>query len=267
MRRRSRTTCVSRAVCFFLPWRVTSLAVSRLTASSASLIEADKSPWYLRFARSSLSRPTSKRTLKTSKPTFLRIATGRANHPLRSHRSKILVAVCSVRYIHVPGIPFKQGPKRLLVLTPFSVAGAAGGTLFFSWLIATAEYLLQSGFVSSRHFLCCVPKNLCVSELSPCPSPSQHIFWRLNHAGQNILQEGIRQSKLGIAKVKSDCSSFVTFARVAAMRASSCIVASVLSPSRSCCSQAAIRNACSERKPRFLTAARTSSRSSPEGYR
>src|SRR5882762_6021667 len=158
------------------------------------------SVWTNCFARSSLSRPTSKRTLKTSKPTFLRIATGRANHPLRSHRSKILVAVCSVRYIHVPGIPFKQGPKRLLVLTPFSVAGAAGGTLFFSWLIATAEYLLQSGFVSSRHFLCCVPKNLCVSELSPCPSPSQHIFWRLNHAGQNILQEGIRQSKLGMCQ-------------------------------------------------------------------
>src|SRR6267143_3371875 len=68
-------------------------------------------------------------------------------------------------------------------------------------------------------------------------------------------------------KVKSDCTSLITFARVAAMRASSCVVASVLSPSRSCCSQAAMRNACSERKPRFLTAARTFSRSSPEGYR
>jgi hypothetical protein len=69
------------------------------------------------------------------------------------------------------------------------------------------------------------------------------------------------------AKVKSDCISFVTFARVAAIRASSWVVASVLSPSRSCCSQAAMGNACSERKPRFLTAARTFSRSSPEGYR
>src|SRR5437764_1812595 len=76
MRRRKITTCVSLAVCFFFPCRVTSFTVLRLTASSASLIEADKSPWYLRFARSSLSKPTSRRTLKTSKPTFLRIATG-----------------------------------------------------------------------------------------------------------------------------------------------------------------------------------------------
>jgi len=77
MRRRRRTTCVSRAVCFFFPWRVTNLTVLRLTASSASLIEADKSPRYLRFSRSSLSRPTNSRTLKTSKLGFLRIATGR----------------------------------------------------------------------------------------------------------------------------------------------------------------------------------------------
>src|SRR5215469_1893274 len=77
MRRRRRTTCVSPAVCFFLPWRVTNLTVLRLTASSASLIEADKSPRYLRFSRSSLSRPTNSRTLKTSKLGFLRIATGR----------------------------------------------------------------------------------------------------------------------------------------------------------------------------------------------
>src|SRR2546430_8152695 len=76
MRLLRRTNWVSRAVCFFLPWRVTSLTLLRLTASSASLIEADKSPWYLRFARSNLSRAISKRTLKTSKPTFLRIATG-----------------------------------------------------------------------------------------------------------------------------------------------------------------------------------------------
>src|SRR6516164_1126130 len=77
MRRRRRTTCVSRAVRFFLPWRVTSPTVLRLTASSASLIEADKSPWYRRFSRSSLSRPTNSRTLKTSKSGFLRIATDR----------------------------------------------------------------------------------------------------------------------------------------------------------------------------------------------
>src|SRR2546430_15487454 len=32
--------CVSRAVCFFFPWRVTSLTVLRLTARSASSIEA-----------------------------------------------------------------------------------------------------------------------------------------------------------------------------------------------------------------------------------
>src|SRR5260370_7796266 len=76
MRRRKITTCVSLAVCFFFPCRVTSFTVLRLTASSASLIEADNSPWYLRLRRISSQKPTSRRALKTSKPTFLRIATG-----------------------------------------------------------------------------------------------------------------------------------------------------------------------------------------------
>src|SRR5207247_5513550 len=53
----------------------------------------------LHFARSSLSRPISKRTLKTSKPTFLRIATGRTNI-LRSSRDGTATAVHSVRYIY-----------------------------------------------------------------------------------------------------------------------------------------------------------------------
>src|SRR6266404_4449843 len=50
-------------------------------------------------------------------------------------------------------------------------------------------------------------------------------------------------------------------------RAPSRSVASALSLSRSSRSQAAIRNACSERKPRSLTARRTLFRSSGEGYR
>ena len=52
-----------------------------------------------------------------------------------------------------------------------------------------------------------------------------------------------------------------------AIRASSRSVASALSLSRSSRSQAATRNACSERKPRSLTARRTLFRSSAEGYR
>src|SRR5256886_17710260 len=60
---------------------------------------------------------------------------------------------------------------------------------------------------------------------------------------------------------------FARFVSVAATRASNCSVASVLAPWRISCSQAAMRNACSERKPRSLTAARTWSRSSAEGYR
>src|SRR2546430_2693255 len=60
---------------------------------------------------------------------------------------------------------------------------------------------------------------------------------------------------------------FARFVSVAATRASNCSVASVLAPWRISCSQAAMRNACSERKPRSLTAARTWPRSSPEGNR
>src|SRR6266568_4552381 len=68
-------------------------------------------------------------------------------------------------------------------------------------------------------------------------------------------------------RVKSDCTCFPILARVAAIRASSRSVASALSLSRSSRSQAATRNACSERKPRSLTARRTLFRSSAEGYR
>src|SRR5713226_7775019 len=67
--------------------------------------------------------------------------------------------------------------------------------------------------------------------------------------------------------VRRPCTCFARFVSVAAMRASNCVVASVLSPCRSSCSQAAMRNACSERKPRSLTAMRTFSRSSAEVYR
>src|SRR5689334_22372204 len=113
MRRRKITTCVSLAVCFFFPCSVTSLTVLRLTASSASLIEADKSPWYRRFFRSSLSSAINKRTLNTSKPTGLRIATGSHQHPLRRRRTSVLAA--SRRYdiyitlrfcssLHVPNV-------------------------------------------------------------------------------------------------------------------------------------------------------------------
>src|SRR5882762_7074872 len=68
-------------------------------------------------------------------------------------------------------------------------------------------------------------------------------------------------------RVKSDCTCFPILAKVAAIRASSRSVASALSLSRSSRSQAATRNACPERKPRSLTARRTLSRSSAEGYR
>src|SRR5256884_3344868 len=63
-------------------------------------------------------------------------------------------------------------------------------------------------------------------------------------------------------KVNRDCTSFAIFARVAAMRASSWAVASVLSPCRSSSSQAVRIKACSERKPRSLAAERTRSRNS-----
>ena len=70
-------------------------------------------------------------------------------------------------------------------------------------------------------------------------------------------------------RVNSDCTSLATFASVAnyKMRPSKSAMASVLSLFSSSCSQAATRNACSERKPRSLTAARTWSRRSAEGYR
>src|SRR5213080_631910 len=63
-------------------------------------------------------------------------------------------------------------------------------------------------------------------------------------------------------KVKSDCTSLAIFARVAAIRASSWAVASVLSPCRSSFSQAVRIKARSERKPRSLAAERTRSRNS-----
>jgi len=51
--------------------------------------------------------------------------------------------------------------------------------------------------------------------------PQQHLFGRFNHAGQNVLQQGIGEANCACTRVKSDCTCFPVLARVAAIRASS----------------------------------------------
>jgi hypothetical protein len=69
-------------------------------------------------------------------------------------------------------------------------------------------------------------------------------YWRREFVSANWL----------CAKVNRDCTSLDRFARVAAIRASSWVVASLSSPRSNSFSQAARMNACSDRKPRSFAA-------------
>ena len=52
--------------------------------------------------------------------------------------------------------------------------------------------------------------------------PQAALFGRFNHAGQNVLQQGIGEGKLRVYQSEEDdCTCFAVFARVAAKRASS----------------------------------------------
>src|SRR6516225_3884370 len=79
----------------------------------------------------------------------------------------------------------------LLALVSDTIPGIAANLLKEVDVNDCLGHLFQSGLVSSRHLLCCVAQNLSVSCLRPCPSRRQYVFRRLNHAGQNVLQEGI----------------------------------------------------------------------------
>jgi hypothetical protein len=69
-----------------------------------------------------------------------------------------------------------------------------------SLMLTGGEHLLESGFVSSGYFLRCEAKNLCVPDPGPRACRGEYLLGWLNHAGQHILQKGIRQSKLAMAQ-------------------------------------------------------------------
>src|SRR6184192_4397306 len=78
------------------------------------------------------------------------------------------------------------------------VAGAAGGNDLSSLLFPTSEDLLQRSFVPRRYLLSGEAENLCVSESRPRPGRRQHLLWRFNYAGQNVLQQRICEGNLGV---------------------------------------------------------------------
>src|SRR6516162_2829074 len=65
-----------------------------------------------------------------------------------------------------------------------------------SLLFAMSQYLFQRGFVSSRDLLAGKAKNLCVSELCPRTGGGQYFLGRLSHAGQDVLQQRVREGDL-----------------------------------------------------------------------
>jgi hypothetical protein len=99
------------------------------------------------------------------------------------------------------GLKFRSsidGESTLLTLKLLPCANAESGTLRSSWLITTAEYLLQCGFVSSCDFLPGEAKNLCVPEPRPRACRRENLLGRLNHASQDVLQKRIGEGNLHV---------------------------------------------------------------------
>ncbi len=93
----------------------------------------------------------------------------------------------------------------------------------------------------------------------------ERVFREFSNARNDVLQKHVSSGNLGMAKGAKTLHLLRQVRERSRQRASKCVVASVLSPCRSSCSQAATRNACSEWKPRSLTATQIFSRSLAEG--
>ena len=93
----------------------------------------------------------------------------------------------------------------------------------------------------------------------------KRVFGEFHNASNDVLQEDVSSGNLGMAKGAKTLHLLRQGRERSRQRSSNCVVASVFSPCRSSYSQVAMRNACSEWKPRPLTAMRTFSRSLAEG--
>ena len=123
-----------------------------------------------------------------------------------------------------------------------------------SLLLAMLQHLFQSGLVSSRHLFSARRRIFAYLAFARARAAGSTSSGGSTTRVRTYCNRELVRANCACARVKSDCTCFPVFARVAAIRASSRSVASALSLSRSSRSQAATRNACSERKPRSLTA-------------
>ena len=67
-----------------------------------------------------------------------------------------------------------------------------------SLLFAMGQYLFQRGFVSGGYLVPCKTKNLCVSESCPRARGRKYFIGRLSYAGQDVLQEAVREGYLSV---------------------------------------------------------------------
>ena len=93
----------------------------------------------------------------------------------------------------------------------------------------------------------------------------ERVFREFYNARNDVLQEDVSSGNLRMPKGAKTLHLLRQVRERSRERASKCVLASVLSPCGSSSSQAAMRNACSEWKPRSLTATQTFSRSLAEG--
>lgn len=65
-----------------------------------------------------------------------------------------------------------------------------------SWLFPAIEDLLQSGFVPRCDLLTRQTQDPCIAKPRPDTSGRQHLLWRFRDAGQNVLQQRVREGDL-----------------------------------------------------------------------
>jgi len=65
-----------------------------------------------------------------------------------------------------------------------------------SWLFPAIEDLLQSGFVPRCDLLTRQTQDPCIAKPRPGPSGRQYLLRRFRDAGQNVLQQRVREGDL-----------------------------------------------------------------------
>jgi len=150
-----------------------------------------------------------------------------------------------------------EAGRQEISRSPFrEITGPAEPMGLSSRLLATFEDLFEGGFVSRCDFLTGQAEDFAYLSLARARAAGSRSSGGSGTQVRTYCKRQFVSATCVCTSVKRGCTSLPMLKRVAAMRASRSSIAPALSPRSNSFWQAAIRNACSDRKPRPLIAVR-----------